>query len=98
MAFLDKKLETLFQMILKSSEPRKDGGHFSRFTSISDLLKSIHTELSSTSSNNHEIDEVHSVILLIWDNWLMSYSNINSLNIASVYFIFYYEHQRQFLL
>ena len=78
MAFLDKKLETLFQMILKSSEPRTDGGHFSRFTSISDLLKSIHTELSSTSSNNHEIDEVHSVILLIWDNWLMSYSNIPS--------------------
>lgn len=78
MAFLDKKLETIFQMILKSSEPRTDGGHFSRFPSILDLLKSIHIYLSSPSSNYQEIDRVHSVILIIWDDWLMSYSNVPS--------------------
>ena len=78
MSFLDKKLENIFQMILKSSEPRTDSCHFSRFTSISDLLKSIHTNLSSSSSNYHEIYRIHSVILLIWDDWLMSYSNVPS--------------------
>jgi len=78
MTFLDKKLETIFQMILKSSEPRTDGCHFSRFTSISDLMKSIHIYLSSTSSDYHEMDRIHSVILLIWDYWLMSYSNVPS--------------------
>ncbi len=65
-------------MILKSSEPRTDGCHFSRFTSISDLMKSIHTYLRSSSSNYHEIDSIHSVILLIWDDWLMRYSNVPS--------------------
>ena len=78
MAFLDRKLEIIFQMILKSSEPRTDGGHFSRFTSLPDLLKSIHTDLSSSSSNYQEINRVHSVILIIWDDWLMSYSNVPS--------------------
>jgi len=78
MSFLDRKLEKIFQMILKSSEPRTDGCHFSRFTSILDLLKSIHTYLSSSSSNYHEIDSIHSVILLIWDDWLMRYSNVPS--------------------
>ena len=78
MSFLDKKLENIFQMILKSSEPRTDGCHFSRFTSISDLMKSIHTNLSSPSSNYHEMDRIHSVILVIWDDWLMRYSNVPS--------------------
>jgi len=78
MTFLDKKLENIFQMILKSSEPRTDGRHFSRFTSLPDLLKSIHTYLCSPSSNYHEMDRIHSVILLIWDDWLMSYSNVPS--------------------
>ena len=78
MSFLNKKLENIFQMILKSSEPRTDGCHFSRFTSISNLMKSIHTELSSSSSNYREIDHIHSVILLIWDDWLICYSNIPS--------------------
>ena len=78
MTFLDKKLENIFQMILKSSEPRTGGGHFSRFTSLPDLLKSIHTELSSPSSDYHDLDHILSVILLIWDDWLMSYSNVPS--------------------
>jgi len=78
MTFLDKKLENIFQMILKSSEPRTDGCHFSQFSSISDLMKSIHTDLSPTSSDYHEMDNVLSVILLIWDDWLMSYSNVPS--------------------
>jgi hypothetical protein len=78
MSFLDRKLENIFQMILKSSEPRTDGGHFSRFTSISDLMKSIHSNLSSSSSTYHEMDRIHSVILLIWDDWLMRYSNVPS--------------------
>lgn len=78
MTFLDKKLENIFQMILKSSEPRTDGCHFSRFTSLPDLLKSIHLELSPTSSNYHDLDNVLSVILLIWDDWLMKYSNVPS--------------------
>ena len=65
-------------MIHKSSEPRTDGGHFSRFTSISDLLKSIHTDLGSPSSDYHEMDRIHSVILIIWDDWLMNYSNVPS--------------------
>jgi len=78
MTFLDKKLENIFQMILKSSEPRTDGRHFSRFTSLPDLLKSIHLELSSASSNKHEMNNIISVILLIWDDWLMNYSNVPS--------------------
>lgn len=78
MAFLSKKLETIFQMILKSSEPRMDGCHFSRFPSISDLLKSIHTYLSSTSSNYHEMDHIHSVILIIWDDYIINYFNVPS--------------------
>lgn len=78
MTFLSKKLENIFQMILKSSEPRIDGGHFSRFTSLPDLLKSIHTDLSSTSSDYHEMDRIHSVILIIWDDWLMTHSNVPS--------------------
>ena len=78
MTFLDKKLENIFQMILKSSEPRTDGCHFSRFTFLPDLLKSIHTDLSSSSSDYHEMDHVLSVILLIWDDWLMKYSNVPS--------------------
>lgn len=78
MTFLDKKLENIFQMILKSSEPKTDGCHFSRFTSLPDLLKSIHTYLSSSSSDYHEMDHIHSVILLIWDDWLMRYSNVPS--------------------
>jgi hypothetical protein len=89
MSFLDRKLENIFQMILKSSEPRTDGCHFSRFTSISDLWKSIHTELSSSSSDYHEIDRIHSVILLIWDDWLMRYSNV-----PSTYHERYEYHQR----
>jgi hypothetical protein len=78
MAFLNKKLENIFQMILKSSEPRTDGRHFSRFQSLSDLLKSIHTDLSSASSNYQEMDRIQSVILIIWDDWLMNYSNVPS--------------------
>lgn len=78
MTFLDKKLERIFQMIHKSSEPRTDGSHFSRFTSLPDLLKSIHTDLGSPSSDYHEMDRIHSVILIIWDDWLMSYSNVPS--------------------
>jgi len=78
MSFLRNKLEKIFRMIYESSEARTDGCHFSRFTSISDLLKSIHTELSSASSDYHEMDRIHSVILVIWDDWLMSYSNIPS--------------------
>lgn len=78
MTFLSKKLETIFQMILKSSETRTDCRHFSRFASLPDLLKNIHSELSSPSSNYHEMDNIHSVILLIWDDWLMSYSNVPS--------------------
>lgn len=78
MTFLPKKLENIFQMILKSSEPRTDGCHFSLFTSLPDLMKSIHTDLSSSSSNYHDLDHVLSVILLIWDDWLMSYSNVPS--------------------
>lgn len=78
MTFLSKKLETIFQMILKSSEPRTDGCHFSQFKSISDLLKSIHVELSSQSSDYHEMHYIHTVILSIWDNWLMRYSNVPS--------------------
>ena len=78
MTFLDKKLENIFQMILKSSEPRTDGCHFSRFTFLPDLLKSIHIYLSSTSSDYHEMDQIHSVSLLIWDDWLMIYSNVPS--------------------
>jgi len=89
MSSLKSKLEKIFQIILKSSEPRTDGGHFSRFTSISDLLKSIHTELSSSSSDYHEMDRIHSVILLIWDNWLMRYSNV-----PSTYHERYEYHQR----
>jgi hypothetical protein len=79
MTFLSKKLEIIFQMILKSSEPRTDGGHFSRFTSLPDLMKSIHTDLSSTSSDYHEMDRIQSVLLIIWDDWLMKYSNVPSL-------------------
>jgi hypothetical protein len=78
MTFLDKKLENIFQMILKSSEPRTDGRHFSRFTSLPDLLKSIHTNLSFASSNYHEMNNILSVILIIWDDWLMNYSNVPS--------------------
>ena len=78
MTFLDKKLENILQMILKSSEPRTDGCHFSRFTSLPDLLKSIHTDLSSTSSDYHEMDRIHSVILIIWDYWLITNSNVPS--------------------
>ena len=79
MTFLDKKLEIIFQMILKSSELRTDGCHFSRFTSLPDLLKSIHIYLSPTSSDYHEMDQIHSVSLLIWDDWLMIYSNVPSI-------------------
>jgi len=78
MTFLSKKLETIFQMIYQSSEPRTDGSHFSRFTSLPDLLKNIHTDLSSPSSDYHEMDRIHSVILIIWDDWLMTYSNVPS--------------------
>ena len=78
MTFLDKKLENIFQMILKSSEPRTDGRHFSQFASRDDLLKSIHADLSSSPSNYHEMNNIHSVILYIWDYWLMSYSNVPS--------------------
>ncbi len=78
MTFLHNKLKDIFQMILKSSEPRTDGCHFSQFTSISNLLKSIHIELRSASSNYHEIEQVHTVILLIWDDWLMIYSKVPS--------------------
>ena len=78
MSFLTDKLKEVFQMILKSSEPRTDGCHFSRFTSISDLSKSIHIYLSSGLSDYHEMDRIHSVILIIWDDWLMRYSNIPS--------------------
>jgi hypothetical protein len=78
MSFLTDKLKEVFQMILKSSEPRTDGCHFSRFTSISDLSKNIHIYLSSASSDYHELDRIHSVILIIWDDWLMRYSNIPS--------------------
>ena len=78
MTFLSKKLENIFQMILKSSEPRTDGCHFSRFQSLPDLLKSIHTNLSSPSSDYHEMDHIHSVILIIWDDWLMTHSNVPS--------------------
>ena len=67
MTFLDKKLENIFQMILKSSEPRTDGRHFSQFASRDDLLKSIHADLSSSPSNYHEMNNIHSVILYIWD-------------------------------
>ena len=77
-SFLNSKLEKIFQMILKSSQPRTDGCHFSRFTSILDLMKSIYTEISSSSSDYHEMDCIHSVILLIWDDWLMRYSNVIS--------------------
>jgi len=65
-------------MILKSSEPRTDGCYFSRFGYISNLLKSIHTDLSSSSSNYDEMDNIHSVILLIWDYWLITNSNVPS--------------------
>jgi hypothetical protein len=78
MSFLTNKLKEVFQMILKSSEPRTDGCHFSRFTSISDLSKSIHIYLSSGLSDYHEMNRIHSVILIIWDDWLMRYSNIPS--------------------
>lgn len=78
MSFLDRKLENIFQMILKSSEPRTDGCHFSRFQYISNLLKSIHTDLSSPSSDYHEMDNIHSIILLIWDYWLITNTNVPS--------------------
>lgn len=89
MTFLSKKLEYIFQMILKSSEPRTGGGHFSRFTSLPDLMKSIYTYLSSPSSDYHEMDRIHSVNLLIWDDWLMRYSNV-----PSTYQELYEYHQR----
>jgi hypothetical protein len=75
---LNKKLETIFKKILESSELRTDGCHFSQFKSLPDLMKSIHMELSASSSNYDEIDSIHSLILIIWDDWLISYSDVPS--------------------
>lgn len=77
MSFLDNKLGKVFQMVLKSSELRKDGSHFSRFYSISAVLTEVHKELSS--SDFHKLKCIHHVILSIWDNHLMSNSGVPSL-------------------
>ena len=77
MSFLYDKLTEVFQMILKSSEMRKDGSHFSRFSSISTVLNMVHKELSS--SDFHKLYRIHDVILTIWDDYFMSHSNIPSI-------------------
>lgn len=76
MSFLTDKLTNVFQMVLKSSEMRKDGYHFSRFDSMSTVLHMVHKELSS--SDFHKLHCIHDVILTIWDNYFMSHSNIPS--------------------
>ena len=74
---LYNKLGKVFQMVLESSELRKDGGHFSRFHSISAVLIAIHKELSS--SEFHRLKCIHDVILSIWDNHMMCNSGVPSL-------------------
>ena len=76
MSFLNDKLTHVFQMVLKSSEIRKDGSHFSHFDSISTVLNMIHKELSSCDF--HKLHNIHDVILTIWDDYFMSHSNIPS--------------------
>lgn len=74
---LHNKINKAFQMVLESSELRKDGGHFSRFRSISAVLTAIHKELSS--SDFHKLKRIHDVILSIWDNHMMCNSGVPSL-------------------
>ena len=74
---LYNKLRKVFQMVLDSSELRKDGSHFSRFHSISTVLTAVHKELSS--SDFHKLKCIHDVILSIWDNHMMCNSGVPSL-------------------
>jgi hypothetical protein len=74
---LYNKLGKIFQMVLESSELMKDGSHFSRFHSISAVLRAVHKELSS--SDFHKLKCIHDVILSIWDNHMMCNSGVPSL-------------------
>jgi len=77
-------LDEVFLFVLESSQPRKDGCNFSRFDSISKVMEEVHVKLTNSSdkqpeqirSNYHEFDRILDVILLIWDDNFMSYSNV----------------------
>jgi len=77
-------LDEVFLFVLESSQPRKDGCNFSRFDSISKVMEEVHVKLTNSSdkqpeqirSNYHEFDRILNVILLIWDDHFMSYSNV----------------------
>ena len=47
-------LDEVFKMVLESSQLRKDGCHFSRFNSISDVMKMIHVKLLNSSDKEPE--------------------------------------------
>ena len=40
-------LDEVFKMVLESSQLRKDGCHFSRFNSISDVMEKVHIKLTN---------------------------------------------------
>jgi hypothetical protein len=77
-------LDEVLKMVLESSQLRKDGCHFSRFNSISDVMEKIHIKFTNCSdkkpeqirSNYHELDRILNVILLIWDDHFMCHSNV----------------------
>jgi hypothetical protein len=77
-------LDKVFKFVLGSSPPRKDGCHFSRFNSISDVMEQVHVKLTNINiketeqlrSNYHELDRILDVILLIWDDHFMTHSNV----------------------
>ena len=77
-------LGEVFKMVLESSQLRKDGCHFSRFNSISDVMEKVHIKLTNINikepeqirSNYHELDRILDVILLIWDDHFMTHSNV----------------------
>ena len=77
---ISEKLNRIFNYTLSASDIQTDGNNFSRFSSIyiSKVIENINNREFKSNDNFCELNEIFDLILLIWDDYLMTYSNIPS--------------------